>query len=145
MLAKVLKNYQARFHERSHKTHINLYTNLNVNVFLYKNNHLIEVFPSDVRANYLGMCSAFQMSDACSPYLTLAIDADVQRVSLTSGAVDDSRGALRVEVIALRQAVERAGLHATWNTRRTRRYLQLSLRTERGRRDPNPRRTRAAR
>lgn len=78
------------------------------------------------------------------PYLTLAIDADVQRVSLTSGAVDDSRGALRVEVVALCQAVESAGLNATWvkeNARRGRRcYLQLGLPTEDPQHNRNDRR-----
>lgn len=47
------------------------------------------------------------------PYLTLAIDADIQRVGLTPGAVDDRGRALRVEVVALGQAVQSAGLHAT--------------------------------
>lgn len=47
------------------------------------------------------------------PYLTLSIDADVQRVGLTSGAVYDCRRALCVEVVALRQAVQRTGLHTT--------------------------------
>lgn len=82
---------------------------------------------------------------AWRPYLTLAIDADVQRVGLTSGAVDDCRGALRVEVVALCQAVQSAGLNATWvkeSARRGRRcYLQLDLPTEdpqHNRRDPGP-------
>lgn len=60
------------------------------------------------------------------PYLALAIDADVQRVSLASGAVDDCRRALRVEVVALCQAVQSAGLNATCfkeNAHRRRRCL----------------------
>lgn len=48
------------------------------------------------------------------PYLTLSIDANVQRVSLTSGAVYDCRRALCVEVVALCQAVQRTGLDTTW-------------------------------
>lgn len=52
------------------------------------------------------------------PHLTLAVDANVQRVGVASGAVDDCRGALGVEVIALCQAVQRAGLHTTWSTGR---------------------------
>lgn len=60
------------------------------------------------------------------PYLTLAIDADIQRVSLASGAVDDCRRALCVEVVALCQAVQSAGLNATCfkeNAHRRRRCL----------------------
>lgn len=56
------------------------------------------------------------MTKHCCPYLTLSIDANVQRVSLTSGAVYDCRRALCVEVIALCQAVQRAGLNTTWFT-----------------------------
>ena len=48
------------------------------------------------------------------PYPTLAIDANVQRVSLTSSAIYDCRGALCVEVVALCQAVQRTGLNTTW-------------------------------
>lgn len=55
------------------------------------------------------------------PYLTLSVDANVQRVGLTLGAVYDCGRALRVEVVALRQAVERAGLDATWFTQNTHR------------------------
>lgn len=50
------------------------------------------------------------------PYLTLSIDANVQRVSLTLGAIYDSRRPLSVEVIAFCQAVQRTGLHTTWVT-----------------------------
>lgn len=60
------------------------------------------------------------------PYLTLAIDADIQQVSLASGAVDDCRRALCVEVVALCQAVQSAGLNATCfkeNAHRRRRCL----------------------
>lgn len=56
-----------------------------------------------------------------APYLALSVDANVQRVGLTLGAVYDCGRALRVEVVALRQAVERAGLDATWFTRNTHR------------------------
>ena len=52
------------------------------------------------------------------PYLTLSIDADVQRVGLTSGAVYDGGRALGVEVVALSQAVQRTRLNATWFTQR---------------------------
>lgn len=55
------------------------------------------------------------------PYLTLSIDANVQRVSLTPGAIYDCRRALCVEVIALCQAVQRAGLNTTWVTESTHR------------------------
>lgn len=54
-------------------------------------------------------------------YLTLSIDANVQRVSLTPGAVYDCRRALCVEVIALCQAVQRTGLNTTWVTQNTHR------------------------
>lgn len=47
-------------------------------------------------------------------YLALSVDANVQRVSLTLGAIYDCRGALCVEVIALCQAVQRTGLNTTW-------------------------------
>ena len=59
----------------------------------------------------------FQMTRRCqstASYLTLSIDADVQGVSLTPGAVYDGGRALRVEVIALCQAVQCTGLHTTW-------------------------------
>lgn len=62
------------------------------------------------------------------PYLTLAIDADIQRVSLALGAVDDCRRAFCVEVVALCQAVQSTGLNATCfkeNAHRRRRCLSL--------------------
>lgn len=68
------------------------------------------------------------------PYLTLSIDANVQRVSLTLGAIYDSRRPLSVEVIAFCQAVQRTGLHTTWVTQHVRKpsrslhhYLKFSF------------------
>lgn len=69
------------------------------------------------------------------PYLTLAIDADIQWVSLASGAVDDCRSALCVEVVALCQAVQSAGLNATCfkeNAHRRRRCLSPAGPAHRG-------------
>lgn len=51
-----------------------------------------------------------------SAYLALSVDADVQRVGLAPRAVHHGRGALGVEVVALGQAVQRAGLDATWGS-----------------------------
>lgn len=62
---------------------------------------------------------------AVLPYLTLSIDANVQRVSLTSSAIYDCRRALRVEVIALCQAVQRTGLNTTWVKQNTHRQRTL--------------------
>lgn len=53
------------------------------------------------------------------PYLTLSIDAYVQRVSLAPGAIYDCRGALSVEVITLCQAVQGTRLNTTWVTEYT--------------------------
>lgn len=53
---------------------------------------------------------------AAASYLALSVDADVQRISLAACTIDDCRRTFRVEVIALGQAVERAGLHATCRT-----------------------------
>lgn len=49
----------------------------------------------------LGFQINIRSEHALLPYLTLSIDADVQRVSLTPGAVYDCRRALCVEVVAL--------------------------------------------
>lgn len=62
---------------------------------------------------------------ALPPYLTLSINANVQRVSLTSGAIYDRRRAFGVEVIALCQAVQRTGLHTTWVTQKTHKQSTL--------------------
>lgn len=48
------------------------------------------------------------------PYLTLSIDANIQRVSLTPSAVDDCRRTFCVKVIALCQAVQSTGFNTTW-------------------------------
>lgn len=79
-----------------------------------------------------------------STHLTLPIDADVQGVGLTPGSVYDCRRALRVEVVALRQAVECTGLdtacfytHTYTHTAQAGRYQKFSLPREHRQHDTN--------